>query len=168
MNVVAKWPGSVHDSRVLRQSQLFADMESGDKPVDGFILGDSGYMLRNWLLTPIPNPSTKKERTYNFYHSSTRSTVERCIGVAKRRWHCLRRLRVNPQKACKIIIVCLMLHNRARTLRLEELPGWADATDIEVPVINYEDLPSVAAAADERVRGNEGKLVRDRVIRDYC
>ena len=44
--------------------------------------------------------------------------MERSIGVAKRWWHCLRRLRVSPQKACQIVVVCLMLHNRARLLAL--------------------------------------------------
>ena len=41
----AKWPGSVQDSRIMRESQLFAALESPRKPLTGVFLGDSGYML---------------------------------------------------------------------------------------------------------------------------
>ena len=33
-------------------------------------------MLRDWLLTPIVNPRTQKEETYNFRQSSTRTYGE--------------------------------------------------------------------------------------------
>ena len=48
---------------------------------------------------------------------TTRCTVERCIGVVKRRRHCLHdELRVAPPKACKIVSACLVLHIRATHL----------------------------------------------------
>lgn len=112
INVIAKWPGSVHDARILRESALFTAFESPRKPLKGLILGDSRYMLRDWLMTPILNPATQSKRNYNFAHSSTRTTIERCIRVAKRRWHCLRcGLRLEPPRACQVITVCLWLHN---------------------------------------------------------
>ena len=82
INCIAKWPGSVHDSRVLRESSLFDAFESERrKPLKGCILGDSGYMMRDWLFTPLPNPATRQQRSYNFHHSSARTAVERAIGV---------------------------------------------------------------------------------------
>jgi len=49
----ARWPGSVHDSRVLRCSTLAQQWENGWRPfTNGIILGDSGYGLRKWLITP--------------------------------------------------------------------------------------------------------------------
>ncbi|KAI0216810.1 putative nuclease HARBI1, partial [Lamellibrachia satsuma] len=66
INCIAKWPGSVHDARVLRESSLFDAFESEiQKPLRGIILGDSGYMMRDWLFTPLPNPTTRQQRTYN-------------------------------------------------------------------------------------------------------
>ena len=54
----------------LRKRQTQAN---NDKPVTGYFLGDSGYMLRDWLLIPLTN----------YHQSSARTTVERSIGVAK-------------------------------------------------------------------------------------
>lgn len=119
MNCVSKWPGSLHDARILRESPLFHAFEQNRKPLDGVILGDSAYMLRDWLFTPHTNPRTQSQRNYNNRHRSARSTVERAIGVLKRRWHCLRRLRLQPVKASRVIMVCVMLHNHARRLRLD-------------------------------------------------
>jgi len=49
-------------------------------------IGDSGYPLRPWLLTPINNPITEAEKYYNTKHMSTRSLIERCNGVLKMRF----------------------------------------------------------------------------------
>jgi len=118
VNCVAKWPGGVHDARILRESPLFDAFESSNKPLSGFILGDSGYMLRDWLMTPISVIRTPKDEAYNKALCGTRVTVERCIGVLKRRWHCFHtELRVSPQRACQIVCACVILHNRAVQLR---------------------------------------------------
>jgi hypothetical protein len=61
INVVARWHGSVHDTRVLRNSPLFTAFEGNQPPLDGILLGDSGYMIRTWLMTPIMNPANLPE-----------------------------------------------------------------------------------------------------------
>ena len=161
INVIAKWPGCVHDSRILRESALFEAFESNDKPVRGYLLGDSGYMLRDWLMTLLSNPTTRKEKNYNFSQSSTRTTVERSIGIAKRRWHCLRRLRVEPTKACRITTVCLMLHNRARFLNLEDPDSDSASDDSDSDDFNG------GQQVTERARVASGKAVRDQLINNY-
>ena len=85
INCVVKWPGSVHDARVLRESAVFDVFENNArKPVDSLLLGDSGYMQRDWLFTPLANPTARAGRNYNARHMSARSSVERSIGVLKR------------------------------------------------------------------------------------
>ena len=43
-NVVAKWPGSAHDSHVFRTSAIGRHLaETGHGRKDGVLLGDSGY-----------------------------------------------------------------------------------------------------------------------------
>ena len=87
----------------------------------------SGYMIRPWLMTPVQRPTTRPQRRYNCAHSSTRSTVQRSIGVAKQRWHYLHcGLRPQPQKEYKVILVCFMLHNCARHLKLPPPPHDSD------------------------------------------
>lgn len=46
MNGVVRWPGSVHDSRILRLSDIFDHFEQDPPILQGHLLGDSGYMLR--------------------------------------------------------------------------------------------------------------------------
>lgn len=91
VNCVVKYPGSTHDARILTESQFCRDFDSHPPPVHGFVLGDSAYPLKMWLLTPYINTNNDqaKER-YNRCHSSTRQAIERCNGVLKRRFHCLK------------------------------------------------------------------------------
>lgn len=99
-SINACWPGSTHDARVLRESRLGEHLED----IDGHLLGDSGYPLRPWLLTPILRPQSPQEERYNRSHKRTRCLVERGIGQLKRRFHCLHgELRVHPIRASRVI-----------------------------------------------------------------
>lgn len=79
-------------------------------------IGNSGYPLRPWLLTPLeqePAPGTP-ESQYNVFHKRTRCLIERCNGLLKMRFRCLLKHRVlhyTPQTATKIINACVILHN---------------------------------------------------------
>ena len=53
INCVVKNPGSVHDARMLRESALWRMFENQPPILDGIILGDSAYPLREWLMTPF-------------------------------------------------------------------------------------------------------------------
>ncbi|KAM7313304.1 putative nuclease HARBI1 isoform X1 [Ixodes scapularis] len=89
MCIDPRYPGSVHDSFVWQFSWLRNQLEQGQLPRDGrFLLGDSGYPLEPWLITPVPGnhaTSTACGR-FNKAHSSIRSVVERCIGLLKNRF----------------------------------------------------------------------------------
>lgn len=112
-NCVARWAGSTHDSRILQHSQIGEAFDQG--LIDGILLGDSGYPLKPWLLTPFLNPNNRAQQRYNNAHCKTRNTVERTFGVLKRRFHCLHgELRMSPSRVCKIICACVPLHNLAR------------------------------------------------------
>ncbi|KAG0421325.1 hypothetical protein HPB47_002776 [Ixodes persulcatus] len=94
LNVDATFPGSVHDSFVWRMSFLReAFLQGHFLREDECLLGDSGYPLEPWLLNPVPgNPAVgSDEARFNQAHRSTRSVVERCIGMLKNRFRCLQR-----------------------------------------------------------------------------
>ncbi|XP_041924201.1 putative nuclease HARBI1 [Alosa sapidissima] len=104
-NVVAKWPGSTHDSFFWTNSGLHELAEDGWFG-DSWLLGDSGFPLRPYLLTPVLQPTTPAEQRYNAAHASTRSIVERAIGVWKQRFQRFlkRFLQLKPEKCCSVIV----------------------------------------------------------------
>ena len=83
-NAVCKFPGSTHDAYILQNSEIqYVIMGLRD---GGWILGDSGYPLKEWLMTPINNPRNRQEENYNRAHCRTRNVVERAFGVLKARF----------------------------------------------------------------------------------
>ena len=71
LQISAKWPGSTHDSRVLRESLLQNKFERRGQEENGemmFLLGDTGYPLKSWLLTPFLQPANYAEGSYNAAH----------------------------------------------------------------------------------------------------
>lgn len=60
LNLVARWPGSVHDSTIFNDSPLKHEMEAGHFP-NCYLLGDNGYPCKQYLLTPLLNPTTEPE-----------------------------------------------------------------------------------------------------------
>lgn len=51
-DIYTGWPGSTHDVRVFRNSELFAKAEAGNcLDIDKIIIADSEYSLKCWLIT---------------------------------------------------------------------------------------------------------------------
>ena len=84
-------------------------------PGNSHILGDAAYPLKRWLLTPFRDNGrlTAQQRRYNTAHSSTRTVVERSIGLFKNR---LRKLKKKMdvdkiEDIPEIIVSSCILHN---------------------------------------------------------
>ncbi|XP_062589423.1 putative nuclease HARBI1 [Saccostrea cucullata] len=65
IDVVLKWPGSTHDSRILNESGIKVLFEHNHLPVHTHLLGDSGYPSKRWLLTPFLRPNQGSQTNYN-------------------------------------------------------------------------------------------------------
>lgn len=65
IDIIAKWPGSTHDARILSDSGLRVLFEKGHIPIHTHLLGDSGYPSRRWLLTPFRMPQPGPQTNYN-------------------------------------------------------------------------------------------------------
>ena len=117
-NVVAKYPGSAHDSFIWRNCAVYQFMEKQKANPSAnrrWILGDSAYPLSPFVMTPVANATTAAEIRYNKKHAQTRKTVERAFGLLKMRFRCLHKtggcLQSPPQGCAKIISACTVLHN---------------------------------------------------------
>ena len=88
-DVVAKFPGASHDAFVFEQSAI-EQMLSATNGELGYLLGDSGYPLRTWLVVPFDERQrdgmTPEKLAFNTRHTKCRSVVERCFGVLKSRY----------------------------------------------------------------------------------
>ncbi|XP_033957729.2 putative nuclease HARBI1 [Pseudochaenichthys georgianus] len=109
------WPGSVHDSRVLRHSPLYR--QALYPPPGHFILADGGYPCLQHplpLITPYKRPlQGVGPQRFNSHHSRARSIIERAFGVMKTRFRSifLQALEVHHTFVPQIITACAVLHN---------------------------------------------------------
>ena len=71
-SVVARWPGSAHDSIIFNESQLIACFETGQH--QGVLVGDGGYAALPYMLTPLNRPQTGPDRAYNLAHARVRGS----------------------------------------------------------------------------------------------
>ncbi|XP_067894259.1 putative nuclease HARBI1 [Heterodontus francisci] len=114
LQIGASFPGSCHNSYILRQSQV-PQLFRPSKRLYRYILGEKGRLLKTWLLTPVLNPNTKPEDTNNSCHMTTWATIEQAIGLLKVRFRCLDRsgeaLQNSPSRLSCIVVVCCVLYN---------------------------------------------------------
>lgn len=150
LDIDARWHGSCHDSFILSASHISDRFERGEFG-DGWILGDSGYPLKKWLMTPIENPTSEAEKAYNKAHRKTRCIVERAFGVLKSRWRILDHtggaLCYRPDRVCKIVVTCCMLHNICRR---NGTPLIEDSDASTPPVIGSETRATTNSTAGKR------------------
>lgn len=111
------WPGSVHDSRVYTNSDLFYNIENN--PIDycpdsSYLLGDAAYPLSKNLLTPYKDLGnfSEIEKNYNFVQSSSRCVIERAFGLLKGKFQRLKHMELEKLEIINQIIHAITtLHN---------------------------------------------------------
>lgn len=153
--------GRTHDARVFRSSKIFAHLERRHREVetDSWLLGDSAYPLLPFLMTPKLN---QEEGTpgarYTDHHVRTRVAIERCFGIIKGRWRCLRKersLHYRPEFATLIVNACCILHNMAIKWRIPDNEIYLDELDLVSPM-PYENIEEEC-----------GEQIRNRIIQWY-
>lgn len=107
-------PGSVHDARMYRRSELPTLLTPEKFPLDSHLLGDGAYPLRQSLLVPYRNNGrlTEKHTNYNTKHATTRVVIERAFGLLKGRFRRLRYVEARcPDNIVTTIVAACVLHN---------------------------------------------------------
>ena len=113
--------GSVHDMDMFTSSPLYLNIREILRDAE-YYLGDTGYALRPYMITPfknseiakVPLQHVKDARTYfNRHFSAVRIMIERCFGVLKARFRCLLFGMWFRDEAMysRVFLACCILHN---------------------------------------------------------
>ena len=159
-HIYTGYPGSVHDSRILKQSDLW---KIGLRMcnIANHILGDAAYLTRRWLLTPVRDNGhlTDQQKKYNQYHSSNRVVIERAFALLKGRFRRLKYLETaKANTSVEIIMMCCALNNIC-ILTIDDIEDFlAQDSDVD-GVVNNEHVVQIH---DEEA---EGFLKRDNIAR---
>jgi hypothetical protein len=140
-SIVAQWPGSTHDSTILRNSRIKQRLNDGEFG-DGVLVADSGYAVERRIITPLLTVLTDVENLFNESQIRTRNPVERSYGVWKRRFPILSLgINVKMRVAQAIIVATAVLHNIARRFGCDEprvSPNFERYIQLqEVPTVPY-------------------------------
>eukprot|EP01018_Ginkgo_biloba_P021597 Gb_09563 [translate_table: standard] len=144
MDVFTSWPGSINDARLLRNSS-FNRLCGGGERLNGpsiciglfdmreYIIGDGGYPLLPWLITPFSGVLTNSQREFNFKLFSTRIIVECAFRRLKNSWRILHTKLCHPnlQLLPQTILVCCILHNMLLSFGEEDNDLLDDIAEIE-------------------------------------
>ena len=159
-DIVARWRGSAHDSRIWRESTIKSTLEHAQLR-GGVLLGDAGYANSKVLLTPfrptaLPSLSDA-ERRYNEAHIKTRSVVEKTFGQMKNKFRiCFNGLQIDVETARNVVVAIAVLYNISK---LSDCPLFAEDED-------EQQLPPSAADEAETER-TPGALIRRAFINKY-
>lgn len=107
LDVSAGWPSTLRPEAILHQTKLYLGVEESRELLSGpsyllsdgnsipqYILGDSGFPLLPWLLTPYANTdeepcSSSMEKAFNSVHSRAMALVGTAFGRLRTRWQLL-------------------------------------------------------------------------------
>ena len=127
IDICVGWPGSVHDSRVFRNSPLGRRLTQEHYraqvlPEEAYIIGDAAFQLSTFMITPFrenqlraqrhgePTPQQKKH--FNHVLSGARVVVEHTFGVLKSRFRRLSLVETKSvENAVHLVTAVCVLHN---------------------------------------------------------
>ncbi|GFN96996.1 nuclease harbi1 [Plakobranchus ocellatus] len=128
-------PGSVDDETVYRSCDLRDKLLHDPLPGDLHLVGDAGYPLEPFMLTPYPGDPrclTPAQREFNERHHSSVLAVKLSLQLLQGRFQRLKFLDMERESDIPVTIVaCCVLHCFLLQEECEEDDQFMDITDID-------------------------------------
>lgn len=145
-DIVARWPGSSHDSTIFNNSTIRGKFEK-DEMQNCLSVADSGYAQCDFVMTLVGNPdplinpasgiTAAAVDKYNESLIRTRNTVERSYGVWKRRFPILATgINVKITSSQSIIVATAVLHNIACEFK-ERIPRVTTEVESSIRITDF-------------------------------
>lgn len=140
-------PGSLTDDQILEKSSLARQRAARGMLRDGWIVGNAGFPLTDWLLVPYARQNlTWTQHGFNENVGGIQKVATEAFERLKGRWACLqKRTEVKLQDLPYVLGACCVLHNICEMRKEEMAPEikFEVFDDVTVPEIN---IRSVAAS----------------------
>ncbi|KAH7842433.1 hypothetical protein Vadar_005281 [Vaccinium darrowii] len=146
LDIVTGWPGSLRNSVVLKSSSFFSLCDEGKRlngkkiklseetQVREYVIGDVGFPLMEWLLTPYKGRRLSDSQVeFNKRIYATRLVAQSALARLKDTWRIINGVMWRPDKnrLPRIILVCCLLHNIVIDLE--------DKVQREMPISHHHD-----------------------------
>lgn len=162
-DIVCRWPGASHDSHIFANSRVRARFERGDFG-ESVLVGDSGYGVKRYLITPLPDPQTRGEQLFNESQIRTRNCIERKFGQWKRRFPILAfGIRLKTEKVQGVVIATAVLENIAKLLNEPDPPNDQE----EEAAVQFVNNVNIAPYMNIYGIHNVNNIVRHQLIHNY-
>ena len=144
-------PGSVHDARVFRNSDIFNKVSNDH---DRFFspqlpfFGDAAYPLTTSIMTPFKDNGhlTPQQRKCNYIHSSTRMVIERAFALLKGSFRRLKFVDISRvQDIPTMVIVACVLRNISLAKEYQCLLDFMGNCDEEINGFESVLTPNITA-----------------------
>ncbi|WOL16580.1 nuclease HARBI1 [Canna indica] len=167
-DILTGWPGIMNELPVLHSSGFFKMCDKGTRlngekvelaegvEVREYIIGDSGFPLLPWLLTPYQGKDLSDAKLeFNKKLSATGIVAQRTLARLKDMWRIIdgEMWRPDKHRLPRIILVCCLLHNIIIDLK--------DEVRDEISLSDKHDTSYEQKLCDQK--DNDGIILRDKL-----